>query len=108
MIEQRNIRRIYEAISDELSKKIFCSRFLCSTTGDLFLLDCIIEDFRRTSESNEKWIALKSQILDLKEKPYIFGTGTYGRILCNKIGGTQVWGDLLIIFQNQIYVWDFR
>lgn len=95
MIEQSNIRKIYEAISDEQSKAIFCSRLLYSMTGDVSLLDGMREDFRKASESNVKWIALKNQILDLKEKPYIFGMGAYGKILCDKIGGTQVWGGFI-------------
>lgn len=95
MIEQRNIKKIYEAISDELSRKIFCSRLLYSMTGDLSQLNWMIEDFRRNAESNEKWIALKEQILSMKEKPYIFGTGTYGKMLCRKIGGAQAWGGFI-------------
>ncbi|MBD5462861.1 MAG: FkbM family methyltransferase [Lachnospiraceae bacterium] len=95
MIEQRNIKKIYEAISDELSRKIFCSRLLYSMTGDLSQLDWMIEDFRRNAESNEKWIALKEQILSMKEKPYIFGTGAYGKMLCYKIGGAQAWGGFI-------------
>lgn len=59
------------------------------------MLEGMMNDFRRNSESNEKWIALKSQILNLKQKPYIFGTGTYGKMLCSRIGGPQAWGGFI-------------
>lgn len=91
MLGQKDIRKIYDAISDEVSKKIFCSRLLSSLTGDLSLIQWMMDDFQRSAENDKKWIALKKQILNLTEKPYIFGMGAYGKILCDKLGGTDAW-----------------
>lgn len=91
MVDQKNISRIYGAISDEVSRKVFCSRLLYSLTGDQSLIQWMMDDFVRDAENDVKWLALKRRILNLTEKPYIFGMGAYGKILCDKVGGTDTW-----------------
>ncbi|MBD5461468.1 MAG: FkbM family methyltransferase [Lachnospiraceae bacterium] len=91
MPEQQQIKKIYRAVSDELSRKIFCSRLLYSMTGDIESIKWMMDDFRESAESNEKWMMLKNRIEKLDKKPYIFGKGAYGKILCEKTGGKKVW-----------------
>lgn len=95
MTESKKIKKIYDAISDETSKAIFCSRLLYSMTGDVSLLDCMIEDFNKSAEMNEKWIALKKLLQNLKERPYIFGVGEYGKALCAQTGGAATWSGFI-------------
>lgn len=64
-------------------------------TEDLSLMKWMMEEFARSAEEDEGWLALKRQITDLKEKPYIFGTGAYGKILCDKTGDAQVWAGFI-------------
>ena len=44
MIEQNKIRKIYQSISDDISKEIFCARFLYSMTEDEMFLGKMAED----------------------------------------------------------------
>ena len=95
MFENDTIRKIYEAIGDEISKKIFASRLLYSLTEDSSQLSWMTEDFRKEAESNKKWLTLKNKILRMKEKPYLFGAGAYGRLLFEQTGGVKTWEGLI-------------
>lgn len=95
MLEEKNIAKIYSAISDETSKQVFCSRLLYSLTGDASLIRWMMDDFEKSAENDKKWLALKDQVLNLTEKPYIFGAGAYGKILCDKTGGESVWSGFI-------------
>lgn len=95
MVDRKSISKIYNAISDELSRKVFCSRLLYSMTDDLSLIKWMMEEFERSAETDKEWTALKKLISDLGEKPYIFGMGAYGKILCEKTGGADVWAGFI-------------
>ena len=51
MIEQNKIRKIYQSISDDISKEIFCARFLYSMTEDEMFLG--------------KWLRISEKVLKL-------------------------------------------
>lgn len=91
MIEQNKIRKIYQSISDDISKEIFCARFLYSMTEDEIFLGKMTEDFRKSAEVDEGWSALKQRISELKGRIWIFGAGAYGRTLYEKTGGQETW-----------------
>ncbi len=91
MVGQKEIKRIYQAIADDMSKDIFCSRFLYSMTGDASHIEWMAEEFMRTSESDAGWAALKEQISGLEGKAWIFGAGAYGKTLYEKTGGAKAW-----------------
>ncbi|MEY8410232.1 FkbM family methyltransferase [Lachnospiraceae bacterium 62-26] len=94
-IRKEDIGKIYRAISDEVSKEIFCSRFLYSMTEDVSRIEWMAEEFQRSSESDSRWIALKDRILDLEGKAWIFGAGAYGKALYEKTGGAEFWKGFL-------------
>lgn len=91
MFEKEEIKKIYEAIGDEVSKRIFTSRLLYSLTGDSAQIGWMAQDFEKDAETNEKWLALKNRILKMKEKPYLFGAGAYGKLLFEKTKGAMTW-----------------
>ena len=95
MEEIATIRKIYDAIADEISRDIFCSRMLYSMTGDLSRIGWMFEDFEKTSEAQKQWISFKEQLRERKEKPYIFSAGAYGRRLCEKTGGAENWSGFI-------------
>lgn len=95
MVELKIIRKIYDAISDETSKAIFSSRLLYSMTADSSFINWMQEEFRKSVTADAKWIALKNRLQNLKEKPYIFGMGAYGKILCAETGGSATWSGFI-------------
>ncbi len=95
MVGQEEIKKIYQAISDDMSKDIFCSRFLYSMTGDASHIEWMVEEYLRISELDVGWIELKEQILRLEGKAWIFGAGAYGKMLYEKTGGAKAWKGFL-------------
>lgn len=91
MFGQEAIQKIYGAIGDEVSKRIFASRLLYSLTGDFSQMAWMAEDYEKRVEADERLLSLKSKILEMKEKPYIFGAGVYGKLLFEKTGAGKVW-----------------
>lgn len=95
MAEINRIQKIYDAIADKTSKDIFCSRLLYSITSDETRIKWMMQEFEKNAESNKKWNDLKKEIQNLKNKPYIFSMGSYGKVLCKKTGGAKTWSGFI-------------
>ena len=95
MLDADIIKKIYDAIADQTSRDIFCSRLLYGVTADVSRITWMMQDFKKSAECHTQWKALKKQIQNLGSKPYIFGMGAYGRALCEKTGGEKTWSGFL-------------
>lgn len=87
--ERETVKKIYESIGDGISKRIFASRLLYSLTGDFSHMAWMAEEVAKGAESDERWMSLKCRVLEMREKPYIFGAGIYGKLLFEKMGGAK-------------------
>ena len=95
MIDTEIIKKIYDAIADEVSRDIFCSRVMYSMTEDSSRMQWMMREFEKSAETHERWVSFKKRIYGMSEKPYIFGMGAYGRGVCGKTGGTENWSGFL-------------
>lgn len=79
MLNEEIIKRIYNSIEDDYSRKVFKDRLLFSLTGEESILDEIRKDCKGVILADERLKALCDELYRSKERFYIFGCGLYAR-----------------------------
>ncbi len=89
-MNERAIKKIYDALGDQESKQIFNHRLLFSLTGDYGFIETMAEDYKKNLMLNQKLKGFIERLKSLGNTYYIFGVGAYGRFL-SEVPGSVSW-----------------
>ena len=80
-IVEKNAKKIYSYLGDEESKDVFRCRLSYSLLADEKALLPIMDGFKEKVFSDERYVQLKETVSRCGDGAYIFGTGSYARML---------------------------